>query len=286
MRKLLVLLFVTALASHAATRSPEQQAAVDLYNQRKNPEAKSAFQKLAAADAKNAETWHYLGLLALRADDPETAVKHHEQAVALDPTSSNYYNRLGDAYGRSAQKAGIFSKMGLAGKCRTSYEKAVELDPKSIEARSSLMGFYQQAPGLVGGGMDKALAQAQEIKKLDASRGRFAFATLYVSDKKYDQAFAEFEEVLKEKPDDYATLFQTGRLAAISGQRLDHGLTVLRRCLTMTAPEGQPTHAAAHWRIGFILDKKGDRAGARTAYEASLKLDPKFPQAIESLKKL
>ena len=213
-------------------------------------------------------------------------MKQHEKAVALDPANSNYQWRLGDAYGRSAQKAGVFSKMGLAGKCRTAYEKAVELDPKNLDARSSLMNYYQQAPGIAGGSKDKALAQAQEIKKLDASRGRFAFATLYLAEKKYDQAFAEFEEVLKEKPDDYAALFQTGRLAAISGERLDHGLTVLRQCLTMPPPEGQPGHAAAHWRIGFILEKKGDKVGARAAYEASLKLDPKFPQAIESLRKL
>ncbi len=286
MRQLLALLFLSTLATQAATRSADQQAAVDLYNQRKNPEAKAAFEQLAAADGKYAEAWHFLGQLALRADDPEAAVKHHEKAVALDPASSNYQWRLGDAYGRAAQKAGVFSKMGLAGKCRTAYEKAVDLDPKNLDARSSLMSYYQQAPGIAGGGMDKALLQAQEIKKLDAGRGRFAYATLYLADKKYNQAFAEFEEVLKAKPDDYAALFQTGRLAAISGERLDRGLDVLRQCLAMTPPEGQPPHAAAHWRIGVILEKKGDKAGARTAYEASLKLDPKFPQAIESLKKL
>lgn len=286
MRKLLVLLFVTALAGHAAPRSPELQAAVDLYNQRKNPEAKAAFEKLTTTDAKNAEAWQHLGLLAQRASDFDTAIKHGEKAVGLEPNNSMFHLRLGDAYGQAVQKASFFSKPGLASKCRTAYEKAVELDPKNIDARFSLMSYYQQAPGIAGGGIDKALVQAQEIKKLDAARGRFAFATLYVSDKKYDQAFAEFEEVLKAKPDDYAALFQTGRLAAISGQRLDHGLEVLRQCLTMTTPEGQPPHAAAHWRIGFILEKKGDKAGARAAYEASLKLDPKFPQAIESLKKL
>lgn len=286
MRKLLALLFITALATNAATRSPEQQAAVDLYNQRKNAEAKAAFEKLAAADTKNAEVWHFLGQVAIRADDPETAAKHHEKAVALDPANSNYHLRLGDAYGRSAQKAGIFSKMGLAGKCRTAYEKAVALDPKNIDARFSLMGFYQQAPGIAGGGTDKAMMQAQEIKKLDPARGRQAIAGVYAADKKYDLAFAEYEEVLKATPNDYGALFQTGRLAAISGERLDHGLKVLQQCLAMTAPEGQPPHAAAHWRIGFILEKKGDKAGARAAYEASLKLDPKFPQAIESLKKL
>jgi Flp pilus assembly protein TadD len=54
----------------------------------------------------------------------------------------------------------------------------------------------------------------------------------------------------------------------------------------MTPPENQPPLAAAHWRIGCILEKKGDKPGARVAYETSLKLDPKFPPAIESLKKL
>lgn len=286
MRKLLLLLFVTALAAHAAPRSPELQTAVDLYNQRKNPEAKAAFEKLTSADAKNADAWHFLGQLALRADDPEAAVKHHEKAIALDPANSNYQWRLGDAYGRSAQKAGVFSKMGLAGKCRTAYEKAVELDPKNLDARFSLMSFYQQAPGIAGGGKDKAMAQAQEIKKQDASRGRQALASVYAADKKFDLAFAQYEEVLKEKPDDYNALFQIGRLAAVSGERLDHGLAVLRQCLRMSPPENAPGHAAAHWRIGFILEKKGDKAAARSAYETSLKVDPKFPQAIDSLKNL
>jgi len=138
----------------------------------------------------------------------------------------------------------------------------------------------------VGGGNDKALAQAQEIKRLDATRGRIAVASVYAADKKYDQAFAEFEEALQANPADYGALFQTGRLAAISGERLERGLETLRQCLALTPPEGQPPHAAAHWRIGCILEKKGDKPGARTAYEASLKLDPNFPQAIESLKKL
>lgn len=134
--------------------------------------------------------------------------------------------------------------------------------------------------------MDKALLQAQAIKQLDPARGRMAIAGVYVIEKKYAQAFAEFDEALKEKPGDYAALFQAGRLAAISGERLASGLEALRQCLAQTPPGNQPGHAAAHWRIGNILEKQNDRLGARAAYEAALKLDPKFPQAIESLKKL
>lgn len=270
----------------AATDPAAFSAAVELYQQHKPLEAQHAFEQLALADPDNARIQFYLGRLALQRDDHAKAVVYLEKAVALAPDDSRYHLRLGDAYGRSAQKAGLFSKLGLAGKCRDEYEKAVALDPKNIDARFSLLGFYQQAPAIVGGGLDKAHEQAEEIRKLDASRGRIATAGLYLAEKKFALAFAEFETVLKANPDDYAALFQTGRLAAICGEQLDRGLAALRRCLTQTPPEDQPSHAAAHWRIGNILEKKGDKSDARAAYEAALKIDPKFPQAIESLRKL
>lgn len=287
MLKHLVFLFLcSALFAHAGTRSSEQEVAVELYREGKLPEAKAAFEKLVAADAKDAESWHYLGIIALRNGDHENAVELHEKAIALEPSNSIFQVRLGDAYGVSAQKAGIFSKMSWAGKCRAAYEKAVELDPTSFDARISLMGFYRQAPGIVGGGMDKALKEAREIKKLDETQGRFAIADIYASDEEYDLAFAEFEEVLESSPTDYAALYQTGRLAAISGERMERGLAVLRQCLTQTPREGHPPHAAAHWRIGVILEKQGDKSSARSAYETALSLDPNFGPASESLKKL
>lgn len=258
--------------SSSALDPAAYSAAVELYQQRK-PAAQAAFAQLAAANPESAGVQFYLGRLALQRSDHETAVKHLEKAVSLAPNDSRMHHRLGDAYGLSAQKAGLFSKMSFAGKCRTEYEKAVALDPKNIDARLALLAFYQQAPGIAGGGLDKAHAQAQEIRKLDAARGRQAVAGLYLAEKRYAESFAEFEAVLKEKPDDYAALFQSGRLSAITGERLDQGLVALRKCLGQTVPENQPSHAAAHWRIGNILEKKNDRAGARTAYEAALRVD-------------
>jgi tetratricopeptide (TPR) repeat protein len=148
------------------------------------------------------------------------------------------------------------------------------------------MGFYQQAPVIVCCVLDKAHLQADEIKKLNPTRGHQAAAGLYLTEKKYPEAFAEFDEVLKDRPDDYSTLYQIGRLAAVSGEQLDRGLAALQRCLAQTPGENQPGYAAVHWRIGNILEKKDDKPGARAAYEAALKIDPKFSQAAESLKKL
>jgi tetratricopeptide (TPR) repeat protein len=148
------------------------------------------------------------------------------------------------------------------------------------------MEYCQQAPSIVGGGMDKAFEQAQEIKKLDAVEGGDALGSLYAADKKFDLATGEYESVLKIKPDDYNALYQTGRIAVLTGDRLDRGLAALQECLTLKTPEGQPPYAAVQWRIGNILEKKNDKPGARAAYEAALKADPNFKEAIEALKKL
>lgn len=280
---LLLLLCTSALS---ALDPAQLAAAKELYGQRKDAEALAAYQKLAAADSTAAEPLFYLGLLAMRRDDTQSAVNFHERAVALDPNNGEYHRRLGDAFGRSAQKAGTLSKFGLAKKSLAAYEKAVALAPTSLEARLSLMNYYQQAPGIAGGSMDKAYAQAAEITKIDAARGRAALAGLYVADKRHAEAFAVFQDVLRNQPDDYGALFQLGRLSAVTGEKLELGAAALRKCLAATPGADQPPHAAAHWRLGNIQEKQGDKAAARASYEASLKLDPNFRPAQESLKAL
>ena len=282
----LAALFLGLATGGLALDQTAYQAAVALYGGHRPLEAQQAFEALAVTAPDNADIQFYLGRLALQRDDHVQAVAYLEKATALSPNDSRMHQRLGDAYGRSAQKAGFFAQLGWAGKCRTEYEKAVSLDPKNIDAHWSLMEFYRQAPGIAGGGNDKALAEAREIKRLDVARGRIAVASVFAADGKFAEAFQEFDEALQAKPGDYAALYQTGRLAAISGQQLERGLAVLRQCLAQTPPADQPGPAPVQWRIGNILEKKGDPAGARAAYEAALKIDPGFVQARDSLKKL
>jgi tetratricopeptide (TPR) repeat protein len=281
MLRLLLLIALTALPALAADLALRDQV-TELFKQRQWAEAQTLLEKVTAAEPGNAEAWSSLGQVHLARGDFEKAVAALEKATATDPAKSHYFLLLGNAYGASAQKAGLLSKFGFAKKCKAAYEKAVELDPKNIDARWSVMEYCRQAPGIAGGGMDQAYAQAAEIKKLDARRGRVAYSNLYVADKKFAEAFALYDEVLREKPDDADALYHLGRLAAISGEHLDRGLAALRQHLTL---EGGG-NARTHTRIGHILEKKGDQPGAKAAYEAALALDPKFTLALESLRKL
>lgn len=282
-------LLLCAPIGHAAeSAAGELNAARELFAARNYPEAQSAYQRLAQVDPENFEVQFQLGELALRRNDPATAVVHLEQAARIDPRSARAQKRLGDALGTVAVSAPLLSKFGHAKKTVAAYERAVALDPSYISGREALFEYYRQAPGFVGGGLDKAAEQAAQIKALDATRGRIAFATLYVGEKKYAEALAQFDEVLATNPDDYMSLYQVGRLAALTGQHMDRGLAALRRCLGLNPPPAPetPSHAMVQWRLGTLLEKTGDTAGARAAYSAALVVEPDHASAAEALRRL
>src|SRR5438445_8860093 len=103
------LLFAALLAATpplpAAVDPDQLGAARKLFDAGKNAEAQAAFDKLAAIDGRDAELKYYLGELALRRDDADKAVALLEQATVAAPHVARYQQGLGDAYGRSAQKA-------------------------------------------------------------------------------------------------------------------------------------------------------------------------------------
>jgi tetratricopeptide (TPR) repeat protein len=285
MSRLLALLLLAALPALALDQPLRDQVDA-LFKQRQWPQAQGLLEKATAAAPQDGEAWQRLGQVFIQLGNADRAVAAMEQAAALAPASSDLQRQLGDTYGFAAQKAGMLSKMGLAKKCKAAYDKAVELDPKNLDARWSVMEYCRQAPGFVGGGMEGAYAQAEEIRKLDPNRGRIALATLYVSEKKMVEAFGLFDEALKADPANYTALYQLGRLSAMTGQRLDQGIENLRKCLALTPPPGQPGAGPVHWRIGNLLEKKGDKPAARAAYEAAIAADPNFVPAMESLRKL
>jgi tetratricopeptide (TPR) repeat protein len=254
--------------------------AVALFQAKRFPDARAAFEKLAASEPPNAAIHYYLGRIALERDDGDNAVVEMEQAIAGEPKNSDYYFWLGGAYGVYARQHSSISK---ACKCRDAFLKAIELNPDNIEARAALATFYRMSPWFVGGSMTKAHAQADEIKKRDPLRGAQVEGEICIAEEKYDDAFNAFESLLKEHPDQIAALYQIGYIAATTGQRLDRGEAALREYLTHTPKDTQPSLAYAHYRLGNIYQKKDETDAARKEYQAALALDPHLKPAADAL---
>ena len=279
-----VRLALLALACRLHAGPAEDAAA--LYGDHKFGEAQAAFERLAAAEPGNAEAAYYLGLLALHRNEPEEAVRLLEKATTLAPSTARYLRALGDAYGVSAQQAGLFSKLGFARKCGAAYEQAVKLDPDNVAIRYALFSFDRQAPGIAGGGLDKARAEALEIRKRDPVQGAIALAEVSVAEKKFEEAFAVLEELHRDHPEAALADYQFGRAAAMCGAHLEEGVAALRRYLAHTPGDTEPQPWAAHWRLGQILERQGDLAGARAEFAAGLKENPAQPQLIDAMRRV
>jgi tetratricopeptide (TPR) repeat protein len=143
-------------------------------------------------------------------------------------------------------KASLFSQMGWAKKCRTSFEKAAALDPKNADARVDLIQYYAYAPGIAGGGMDKAREQVKALDGIDPVRGAQMSGFVLMKEKKPAEAEAEYRRAVSLKPGD----------------------------------------ASAHWRLGRILERAGKRDAARASYQEALRLDPALEGAKKDLERL
>ncbi len=274
-----LILFCLLLGAGRAAAADFDQA-VSLFQAKRFPDARAAFEKLAAREPQNTAVHYYLGRIALDRDDSDNAVDELEKATAGDPKDSDYYFWLGGAYGLYARQHTSISK---ARKCRDAFLRAVELNPANLDARAALVTFYRMSPWFVGGSMDKAHAQADEIKKRDPLRGAEAEGEICIAEEKYDDAFGAFASLLKDHPDQIAALYQIGYIAATTGRRLDRGESALKQYLTHTPDDTQPSLAYAHYRLGDIYREKDDANTARQEYQAALALDPNLKQAADAL---
>lgn len=293
---------------------------VRLFEAGKYREARSIFEPALRSNARDAAAAFYLGRIEMEERHEDRAADYFETATRLDPKSSTYFLWLGRAYGRAAQRANVLRQPGLAKKTRAAWERAIEIDPENLDARTDLIQYYVQAPGFLGGSTEKAFEQAEEIRKRNALRGDLELGALYERDKKYaeaekaylaaameksdrhvgeyrlgvfyqnrgafDKAFGVFETMIAANPSEVGALFQIGKTGAISGQRLDRAAEALEAYLQTTPGRNDPSLAAAHWRLGMVHERRQDRQRAKVEYETALQLDPTFKPAIESLKKL
>ena len=92
--------------------------------------------------------------------DLDAAIDAAELSQKAMPDDARTWFWSGRAYGMQAMQANILMKAKWAGRSLEAYEKAVVMDPALTEARYDLMQYYLFAPSMLGGGRDKAEAQA------------------------------------------------------------------------------------------------------------------------------
>ena len=161
-----------------------------------------AIDALQALQGRGAAADALLGKAFFMDGQYKQAVASLEKAIGQDSVNSDYHDWLGRAYGRLAEQSNFVSALGYAKKTVRAFERAVELDPSNLEALSDVFEYYLQAPGMVGGGLDKAENIARRFAGLNAAEYHWARARLAEKRKDFETAEREFRAALAADPNE------------------------------------------------------------------------------------
>jgi len=210
------------------------------------------------------------------------AVESFEKAAALEPGNSDYQLWLGRAYGRRAETGGWLSAGGNAVKARQSFEKAVALDPGNREALNDLFDYYLNAPGLLGGGADKAEAIARRIASERPAESEFEQAQLAEHRKQFDAAEAHLRRAIEFAPREVGRVLDLAHFLAKRGrlEESDAHFTAAERL----APH-DPNVAFAEAKTDIENRRKLDRARKLLEQYLAAEITPDDPpkQTAEQL---
>jgi TolA-binding protein len=209
----------------------------------------------------------------------------------------------------------------MARKAGREVERAVELDAKNFSAQQALIEFDCSAPGIAGGGEDKARAEIARLAALDAAEGHYAAGNCRRQKKDFPAADSEFDKALETHPKSADLIFDIGdyavkhnqaqRLLAVAEageavapgdvranyfravamilkhEQLDMAESILRQYIEHGPVRSNYPHRwIAHEWLGRLYEDQHKTQAAVDEYHAALKLEPKSKFAREALKRL
>ncbi len=195
--RLLTPLCTAAAVASLIAAGDELERAWSLYQR---TEYRQVVAVLSPLPQKSGPVYELLGRAYYMEGDYKKASECFEKAVALDPKNSAYRHWLGRAYGKRAETSSFLTAPGYAKKARREFEKAVELDPANGEALNDLFEYYLQAPGVLGGGLEKAASLIERIGKLDPAERHYAEARLAEKRREFARAEQHFRQALEAAP--------------------------------------------------------------------------------------
>src|SRR5215813_2330289 len=174
------------------------------------PRAIEVLNRAAAAAPSDAAVQHLLARSYFESEQFDRAIAAGEKSVSLEPRNSQYHELLGRAYGEKAGRSGWFSALSLAKKARKEFDAAVEIDERNFSAMQALIEFDCSAPGIAGGGEDKARPEIQKLSSMDAAEGRYAAGNCRRQKKDFAAADAEFQKALELHPKSADLVYDIG----------------------------------------------------------------------------
>jgi tetratricopeptide (TPR) repeat protein len=193
MKKIILIVFLMPLLAFSQANF---EKAEKLYRQQKYDLAKPIFESVLAESPNHAKTLEYLGDIEGMGKSWDKAMAYFGKLKKLHPSNADYCYKYGGCLGMKAKESNKLKALAMIGEIRSSFEKAIQLDPNHIEARWALIELYLQLPGIVGGSQRKAEKYAIELLKISQVDGHLAKGHIAEYFKRYKEAEKHYSKAI------------------------------------------------------------------------------------------
>ena len=285
MKHLATLLFLFSIFTIQilAFQNDDLQKAKQFLDENKLEEAKTILEEIIDEDDKNHEAYFILGKTFMALREPEDATESFEEAIELKDENADYHFWLGQAIAMDAQESNIISQALMASDILEAFERTVELDPKHIPGLMGVIGFYTNAPGIMGGDIDKAELHAKELVKLDEMRGRTSLAQIYFKQEKIDSAEIQISILEKSFENDKSlgNIYNSLGYYYLGEDKIEKAIEAFEKQV-----EINPESANSHDSLGDGYKAAGRRDDAIAQYKKALEINPDFSASANNLEEL
>ena len=191
MKLILLLLFPFYLVAQTSLDRADH-----LFENKNYSQAQIIYSEILAASPNNLEAIEKLGDIAGFSKSWDTALAYYKKLKVLKPREANYHFKYGGALGMKALEVNKFKALGMIDDIRTSFENAITLNPKHLEARWALIELNLKLPAIVGGSQAKALQYANELTAISPVDGYLARGHIDEYFDRYTQAEVFYKKAI------------------------------------------------------------------------------------------
>jgi len=217
-----------------------------------------------ACTSENYTAHNNLGYVLVAQGQPAEAIKHYQEALAINPNYSEVINNLGTA----------LLNQGRLDEAAKYYHRALEIYPDFAEAYNNL-GILLTKQGQTV----EAIEQYRKAIELNPSRAEFYnnLGNLLSKQGRTDEAIEQFQKALEVAPDNAKVRFNLANILTAKG-RWDEVIEQYQQALKQ-----MPDSIHAHYQLGLALQSRSKFAAAITQFQKVLELDPKHVTARNNL---
>lgn len=267
---------LVGLAQSATAQVFQDPALQTLYAAERMADLAAASQQRLANRPDDAQAVLGLAMAALAGDDSarrEAAIRRAEACVQQNPQAAECHYALGVVLGVQAMSQGMLKMATSVGTVKAALLDALRLAPQWYPARSAVVEFYLQAPGVIGGSSARAADAARGAPQPEQARALAARVAL--QDEQFDAALAGLYAV------------QAGPLAALDPALADdvqqwiasagfgllsQGQAAQAKPVFERMQRDQPAQAAGFYGLGRVQHALGAPADAVRSYEQGARL--------------